>query len=334
MNGATGVGEAAGPLRLVGLQQAGLAFDFEWRWPCGGRVQWLHDVLREAATAGPARREGLAAFSLSLRCTGQDDTALWCLSNHTGPLSCAVNRVPLLSGCDRTLQCGDEIEVGLIRLRVHIESMPNAAAASQADPPAQVAPEHTADRFDLATLDVEPAPDTPGDFIDLIASVPWHLVEAQAGVDAPVAQTPDPLEALHAQYLEKLRNPLHVEEGTAWQDLLHGDRAALANPLQHWMQIAGTQTSVEEVLGQPSDIDAVMAQLDALGDSDVLAPPPFDNVLRLFAPDGVRHPGPRGIGQALPSLTRREHHSLAPDSAVPLFQPTHPTHHAQEPSST
>lgn len=323
--------DAGHTLRLVGLQQGGLAFDFQWRWPAGARTQWLDDVLRGTAPAGPAHRDALAAHLLL--CSGSDEPPVWWLINHGGGLTCAVNGRIVSRGSQQRLNPGDQIEIGLTRLLVAVGSLSDGeegSAHSRCDA-AHLGPE--ADGFDLAALDVRPAPGGRADFSDLISLPSADAIDRAVPCGSRKLAEVDPLAALHAQYLAKLRNPLHVEEGPLWQDLVRGHQTSLADPVLQWMRVAGQQPGMDDLLGQACSIDAVIASLDALCASDVLSPAPFDNVMHLFAPEDLRALGLETMGHDLPSLTRREHHSLSPDSAVSLFNPTAPMPDNPEPTS-
>ena len=324
--------EAGRMLGLVGLQHGGLAFDFQWEWPAGVRTQWLDEVLREIAPAGPERRDGLAAFSL-LR-SGPDEQPVWWLTNHGGALACAVNGRLVSRGSQQRLNPGDRIEIGLTRLLVAAggrAGCEQGQASSRCDA-TRLGVE--ADGFDLKRLDARPAPSGRAGFSDLITLSTADSIDRAAPSDSRASVNADPLAALHAQYLAKLQNPLHVEENPLWQDLVRGQQTSLADPILQWTRVAGERPGMDDLLGQPCSIDAVMASLDALCFSDVLSPAPFDNVMQLFAPEGWRTQGLDTLGLDLPSLTRREHHSLSPDSAVSLFSPTVPIPDNPEPTST
>ena len=132
----------------------------------------------------------------------------------------------------------------------------------------------------------------------------------------------DPLDALHNQYLAKLRDPVHGDDQDLWNDIVRGDQHQQADPMQQWMQAAGSNPSLDDLLGQPHSIASVMQGLDALGAADVLAPEPFDSVMHLFAPEHLREKGQDSletlVQRSLPGLTRREHHSLSLDSVMPF----------------
>lgn len=137
------------------------------------------------------------------------------------------------------------------------------------------------------------------------------------------AITVDPLGILHARYLDKLRNPSRADADDAWQDLVRGAQTHQTDPMQHWMQAAGSNPGLDDLLGQQHSIDSVIQGLDPLGSTDVLAPEPYDSVMHLFAPDNLRVPEQASlqslVQHSLPGLTQREHHSMSLDSAMPFI---------------
>ena len=162
------------------------------------------------------------------------------------------------------------------------------------------------------------------------------LAQFSAGAAKPKKeQTPvlDPLQALHTQYLAKLRDPVHGDDQDLWSDIVRGDQSTHADPMQQWMQAAGAGRSLDDLLGQSQSINSVIQGLDALGADDVLAPEPFDSVMHLFAPEHLREPVQETreslealVQRSLPGLTRREHHSMSLDSAMPFTGGEEPPH--------
>jgi hypothetical protein len=151
------------------------------------------------------------------------------------------------------------------------------------------------------------------------------LQQFSAGAEIPKqveTLTNDPLDALHSQYLAKLRNPVHSDEQDQWSDIVRGDSHQQADPMLQWMQAAGNHPSLDDLLGQAHSIASVIQGLDALGTADVLVPEPFDSVMHLFAPDHLRAQTQDTletlVHRSLPGLTRREHHSLSLDSVMPF----------------
>jgi hypothetical protein len=154
--------------------------------------------------------------------------------------------------------------------------------------------------------------------LDLLAQFSTSTKEPTHKQPAPL----DPLDALHAQYLAKLRDPVHGDDHDLWNGIVRGGPSKHADPVQHWMQAAGPSHSLDDLLGQTHSIASVMEGLDTLGAVDVLAPEPFDSVMHLFAPEHLREHTPDSlealVQRSLPGLTRREHHSLSLDSAMPF----------------
>ncbi|MFG6447429.1 TagK domain-containing protein [Roseateles sp. BYS180W] len=132
------------------------------------------------------------------------------------------------------------------------------------------------------------------------------------------------LDALHQDYLRTLQDPQHLGSGGAWS--LQGDD--LQNPLidefERLKASAPASQSLYELLGPPPPIDQLMQSLDiGTAVNDVLAPEPLDSVLHLLAPEHLRTPPSQAQDllsalepEALPGLTRKEHHDMALDSAI------------------
>lgn len=319
---------AAPGLQLTELRHAGLALDADWQWPDGASMQTFDDILGAILPPGPGRY--IALETLELLRTDPAGEPTWWLVRQGGTLVCAVNGKPILPGERQRLEHGDGIEIGFTHVQVSL----HAAAASDALVPAV---ERDIEGFDLAMLDVARlrasphdiglAPAVGADFSDLIAFhgedlAPVHDAPARvpdSGKQSPLAEL-DPLEALHIRYLARLRDPLRRDEDPQWQSLAR-DRAtegARGHPLDQWMQGDPDARGVDDLLHPSSSIADVIHRLDALCITDVMAPEPFDNLMQLFAPEALRQGGQRP-GPELPTLTRREHHSLSADSAVPLF---------------
>jgi hypothetical protein len=151
------------------------------------------------------------------------------------------------------------------------------------------------------------------------------LAQFGAGAEQPKpeqALVHDPLQALHTQYLAKLRDPVRGDAQDLWMDIVRGASSTQADPMQQWMQAAGPSHSLDDLLGQSHTIASVIDGLDALGAVDVLAPEPFDSVMHLFAPEHLRVQPADSletlVQRSLPGLTRREHHSLSLDSVMPF----------------
>ena len=181
---------------------------------------------------------------------------------------------------------------------------------------------------------VQPLADTEATLAEALVSgkpssyaekVSGLLQQFSAGSEIPKqveTLTNDPLDALHSRYLAKLRDPVHSDELDHWSDIVRGDSHQQADPMLQWMQAAGNNPSLDDLLGQPHSIASVIQGLDALGTADVLIPEPFDSVMHLFAPEHLREQVQDTletlVHRSLPGLTRREHHSLSLDSVMPF----------------
>lgn len=202
-------------------------------------------------------------------------------------------------------------------------------------PPAEPIPAPSA-LANTPNLQEAPATGQPPSYQDKVSDLLAQFGgDGEAAKQTAVPMEANPLEALHAQYLYKLRNPTHSDEDSHWQTMVQGDQAKQPDPMQHWMHLAGDQPGLDDLLGQSHSIARVIDALDPLGTSDVLKPEPFDSVMHLFAPENHRldanDPLATLVQPSLPGLTRREHHSLSLDSAMPFTggedippQPTKP----------
>ena len=146
----------------------------------------------------------------------------------------------------------------------------------------------------------------------------------KAAATAPGEEVPvvDPIDALHAQYLSKLRNPEHADANDLWKDRERSNQSKLPDPMEQWMHAAGKSHSLDDLLGQRKDIGSIIDGMDTLGTSDILKPRSFDSVLQLFAPEHLRADHKSALQtltqHGLPGITQREHHNLSLDSAMPF----------------
>jgi len=324
-------------LELHGLQHHGQAFDHVWQWPPAAECVHFEDILHACPLHNFSLMPHLDACTLR-RC-GEASQTVWQFSTGSSDIACNVNSTALDPGAPRELHDGDILEVGLYRFRVHI---PCAA---------QAAPNPLND-FRLTDLDApvhEPfaAVNTTAqfrtDFADLISlsleqnplpSAQQASAFAAPAADAAATQAPslasaDPLDTLHAQYLRKLRDPAYNGDDAVWQNLVQAKEVSTsADAFEDIKTEAGPSQILEDLLGQSRSIDDVLAGLGTIGVEDVLTPEPFDSVIHLFAPQDlqpkaaanlVQDPLAQLVQNSLPSLTRREHHSLTLDSAMPIF---------------
>lgn len=131
------------------------------------------------------------------------------------------------------------------------------------------------------------------------------------------------LEALHQDYLRTLEDPQHPGGSVAWSLQTGDTQGVLADEFERLKADASRGHGLYDLLAPPPEIDELMLGLDT-GTSldDFLASELPDSVLHLLAPAPHR----RGDGDGdllepfghdpLPTLTRKEHHDLALDSAI------------------
>ncbi|WP_018607277.1 TagK domain-containing protein [Uliginosibacterium gangwonense] len=125
--------------------------------------------------------------------------------------------------------------------------------------------------------------------------------------------------SLHRQYLEVLHNPGHLDDEHLWVRIDRGVKHDIVDPMQVLMSQAGSHHGVSDLLGQVQGIDEVITRIDGLGETDILAPAPFPNVMQLFAPESMlREEQPPSLLRPaqVPSLTLREHHVVSIDSGM------------------
>lgn len=307
--------------QLTDLRHRGLALDLRWAWRDGPDIQGLDSVLQGGISPPFAGIGDLA--SVTLHRGGPDGRSGWWVSNQGGTLACAVNGRLLDPGDQQRLDHGDVIEVGLTRLRVVSEALQDGARKPTTQ---DAAPAPRA----AAALDDPPGvAGTRSDFGDLIALdvADREVADSSGSSSSPTgsaadvvaaAKVDDPLHALHARYLAKLHDPAQDGENHPWQDVVLTHRSMSTDPLKQWMDAAAEQQGVDDLLEQPQSIASVIEGLDALCASDVLSPVLHESVMHLFAPESMRARGVSAMSGGLPGLTRREHHSLSPDSAMPL----------------
>jgi hypothetical protein len=187
------------------------------------------------------------------------------------------------------------------------------------EPAPTVAPASTTELPSLAeALAAGGSQNPPGKVSDILT--PFGTEKATApGEGVPVA---DPFDALHAQYLSKLRNPTHADANDLWKDRELSNQSKLPDPMEQWMHAAGKSHSLDDLLSQQESIRSIVNSLDPLGTSDILEPQPFDSVLQLFAPEHLRADHKTALQTltqyGLPGITQREHHQLSLDSAMPF----------------
>lgn len=115
---------------------------------------------------------------------------------------------------------------------------------------------------------------------------------------------------LHEEFVRVVRDPTQLAGRTDWEGFLAPD-GVRAPSLDELSQQAEPYPLLRDILLPREGIDQVIQDFDPLGRSTLLDVEGPDDVLRLFAPELAHN-----VRVAVPSLTRREHHELSPDSHV------------------
>lgn len=133
---------------------------------------------------------------------------------------------------------------------------------------------------------------------------------------APLRQGPERssstgvLDDLHDEFVRVVRDPSQLAGHTDWAGVpVPG--AAPSTSMPDLSQQAKSFPMMLDILRPPGNIDQVVQDFDPLGRSTLLDMDGPEDVLRLFAPELAR-----SVRATVPSLTRREHHELSPDSHV------------------
>lgn len=175
-----------------------------------------------------------------------------------------------------------------------------------------VAPPPSADRYPdplQASTEMLSAPSGRASSVTQRASARPTAGSARAAMAHPAALLFD---GLHEEFVRVVRDPTQLAGRTDWEGILapDGDHAPSLDELSRQ---AESYPLLRDILLPREGIDQVIADFDPLGRSTLLDIDDSEEVLRLFAPDLARHARP-----SVPSLTRREHHDMSPDSHMQL----------------
>lgn len=311
-------------LRLRITHSRGVAVDAVWAWPAGRQQVPLQEVL---AVLGESSQPWLQeAQKIVVEHEGDD---IWRLSQASDLLLCSCNGVPLRRGQTVLLQHLDALELGLCHLQVLTEPErrhgQNMAWVDDFEW-SQLLARHGAGR----------APSVPGaapadavmdllqDALDVERSQLAPKItrlEPEVSAAVPLDKTPQQTElseaeqafqGLHAQYLQRLMDPLSPLGLPSWQAMATHPSGQASDAFQDILDQAEQGPSMTQLLGQSVQIQSVMSQLDTLAGGDILEPDAHVSVLHLFAPEGLRDL----LTHQVPSLNRQEHHGMALDSAM------------------
>lgn len=166
--------------------------------------------------------------------------------------------------------------------------------------------------LDIAGVQSRPTADV---LAELLGETPRPTASA-----APAALTNAPppardhstalLDELHDEFVRVVRDPDQLAGRTDWEGFLAFDTEP-APSLDELRKQAEPYALLRDILQPREHIDRTIDDIEPLARSGLLDTAHPEDVLGLFAPELVRD------GRtALPSLTRREHHELSPDSHV------------------
>lgn len=151
---------------------------------------------------------------------------------------------------------------------------------------------------------------------ELLGEVQRPAASATPAAAPPNAPPParDPstalLDELHDEFVRVVRDPDQLAGRTDWEGFLAFD-AEPAPSLDDLRKHAEPYALLRDILQPREHIDRTIDDFEPLARSGLLDAAHPEDVLGLFAPELVRD-----TRTALPSLTRREHHELSPDSHV------------------
>lgn len=331
------------PLRLRLTHGGGEARSGALHIPAGGAG--MADAL---ALSGEQHSD--AQWRLANLCRIQWDSGLgcWQLLNRSHTLMCARNGERVPPECPVAVAAGDVLELGLLRFVVEPWDDPSIA-----DEPAIAAPqaarsvtpaEHSARIFnwhDLADSSQDSgvvksqagAPVDPFSVLGIAGAqsrstddVLSALLGESQRVERPERRaTPAVgaerlpatlgglaalLDELHDEFVRVVRDPDQLYGRTDWEGLLASDGEP-APTLDELREQAEPYPLLRDIVQPREGIDRIIEGFEALDRSTLLDAQQDEDVLGLFAPELARN-----AGASLPSLTRREHHELSPDSHV------------------
>jgi hypothetical protein len=270
----------------------------------------------------------------------------WQLLNGSYTLVCAHNGARIPVGAAVTVAAGDALELGLLRFvlesgegvvpeQMHVESRTSEDRLDVFDhwATASPAPAGIPHGFDLRDLDgrgselrIDPFAD-PFGVLDIAGAKSRPAADTLAGLlgekprrearPAPAARPPAPpgpaesvLDELHEEFVRVVQDPGQLAGRIDWEGFVvfGGETAPTLDELSRQ---AEPYALLRDILLPREGIDQIIDEFEPLARSGLLEAEPSEDVLGLFAPELVRE-----ARTSLPSLTRREHHDLSPDSHV------------------
>lgn len=233
------------------------------------------------------------------------------LQNLISGRTCAVNGRLMQLGRREPLKDGDEVQVGMLRLSFVGPRVLEECLASTAQ---VLCGTHACE----SGLDVR--------------AIPENLFKGSDTSGTGDEETE--MFELHRRYHATLGDPAEVGAQVSWREAVWAGPAAGPgpDPLDALRQRSNGYASLHDMLTEPDSMNTLIARADALGEGDLLADVRVESVLHLFAPPSARaiqtgkdswlaeleRPETGRSDQGLSSLTRREHHLPAADSALRL----------------
>ncbi|MCR6475735.1 TagK domain-containing protein [Variovorax sp. ZS18.2.2] len=274
----------------------------------------------------------------------------WQLSNGSYTLMCARNGKRVRAGAVVPVAVGDTLELGLLRFVLE-QGTQKAQQAQQAPErmPAAIetqavqlaAPEDrdigsaSPQAFELRDLDgrgsdggrrIDSLAD-PFGVLDIAgarsrpaADILAALLDERPRLEARTAPSAKPLfdagpadvllDELHEEFVRVVQDPGQLAGRNPWEGfVLLGAEAAPT--LEELSRQAETYPLLRDILLPREGIDQIIGAFEPLARSGLLDAEPSQELLGMFAPELARE-----ATVSLPSLTRREHHDLSPDSHV------------------
>lgn len=275
----------------------------------------------------------------------------WRLLNGNPTLVCALNGERVMVHEPMAVSVGDTLELGLLRFLVESEGGGNIAFAPVTAVRTRGAKKDQAPEFDLRDLafvadsphtgvldDVFGMLDIAGaerrslndPLAELLGEQLPPPVTCQSGDFVPTMRVSTAHESqsdaatllladLHSQFVHVVRDPTQLTGRIDW-DAPTDRGSEHASSLEDLNRAAAPFRMLLDIIQKPEGIDQVLDSFDLLLPITLTAEMEPDDVLHLFAPQLARR-----IKLAVPTLTRREHHDMSPDSHMDLkaFRPDH-----------
>ncbi|MGJ7615119.1 MULTISPECIES: TagK domain-containing protein [unclassified Variovorax] len=299
------------------------------------------------ALALSGERYADAQWPLANLCRIQRDggSGRWQLLNLSHTLLCVRNGQRVPPACPVPVSAGDVLELGLLRFVVEPWDDFSIAhePASAATPAARIVTpaEDPAPGFDWHDLAGSPqdsgvmgaSSSAPIDPFVLLGIAGVQSRSTADVLSALLGESPQPerrampavhterspsapggpaalLDELHDEFVRVVRDPDQLAGRTDWEGIFAIDGEP-APTLDELSKQAEPYPLLRDIVLQREGIDCIIDGFEPLERSSVLDTPHTEDVLSLFAPELARD-----AQAVLPSLTRREHHELSPDSHV------------------